>query len=86
MGKKTDKQFDDKINKLADQSLEIKTKAKKGKTMNAKRIVITTIVTTLLVLAAFVGTFYAGTRYEADRTAKVTTEAAKLVETLKSKR
>ena len=87
MGKRrtSEEVFDDKLNKLADQSLELKTKAKKKeKKMSAKKIVTLTIVSTLLVLATLAGTFYAGTQYEANRHTVIKAEAAKLVDELKS--
>lgn len=90
MGKKADQSFDNKVNKLGDEAMKIKyeTQGNNMKTTTwyngSKAKTFYTVLTTLAVLAAFGYTFLLGVRYEADRTANVNAEAAKLVEQLKS--
>ena len=90
----TDRQFDNELYKIENQSNELKPIKKSNKTkeitnmkksMNKTTIaVLLSIAVTLVTIAAFALTFYYGVQYESNRQANVAIEASKLVEQLKS--
>lgn len=82
----SEEKFDDELAEIASEAPSEPQKLinTTKKETNMKKTIILTVAITLITIAAFAFTFYMGARYESGRSEAISTEAAQLVEKLKS--